>query len=40
MTAGACGQELCRNWTGDGFVCACLLFELEPDLAEEEYWDG
>lgn len=23
-----CEQELCENWTGDGNVCACDLFDL------------
>lgn len=26
-----CDMELCPNWTGDGNVCPCALFDLEPD---------
>lgn len=26
-----CGQEMCPNWGGDGRVCPCALFDLEPD---------
>lgn len=25
-----CRQELCENWSGDGNVCPCALFDLEP----------
>jgi len=25
-----CAQELCPNWSGDGRVCPCALFGLEP----------
>lgn len=25
-----CGQEMCVNWTGDGSVCACAVFDLRP----------
>jgi NTP pyrophosphatase (non-canonical NTP hydrolase) len=23
-----CDQEMCENWTGDGNVCACVMFDL------------
>lgn len=26
-----CKQELCPNWSGDGRVCPCALFDLDPD---------
>lgn len=29
-----CYQELCKNWTGSG--CICELFDLIPDVVEEE----
>lgn len=25
-----CKQELCENWGGDGNVCNCSLFGIEP----------
>lgn len=25
-----CAEELCPNWSGDGNVCPCALFGLEP----------
>jgi hypothetical protein len=25
----ACDQELCPNWSGDGGVCPCALFDIE-----------
>lgn len=25
-----CAQEMCPNWSGDGRVCPCALFDLEP----------
>lgn len=25
-----CEQELCENWSGDGRVCPCALFGLQP----------
>lgn len=25
----SCEQELCRNWSGSG--CVCAVFDLEPD---------
>jgi hypothetical protein len=28
----ACKQELCPNWSGDGNVCPCAIFDLDtPD---------
>lgn len=24
-----CQQELCPNWSGDGDVCPCALFDIE-----------
>lgn len=24
-----CAAELCENWTGDGLVCPCALFDLD-----------
>lgn len=28
----SCEQELCRNWSGDGDVCPCAIFDLERDV--------
>lgn len=25
-----CRQEMCPNWSGDGNVCPCAVFGLEP----------
>jgi hypothetical protein len=25
-----CEMELCPNWSGDGRVCPCALFDLDP----------
>jgi len=25
-----CGQEMCPYWGGDGNVCLCALFDLDP----------
>jgi len=25
----ACDQEMCPNWSGDGDVCPCSLFDLD-----------
>jgi len=25
-----CAHEFCPNWGGDGRVCLCALFDLEP----------
>jgi hypothetical protein len=27
-----CEAELCRNWSGDGNVCPCAVFGIEPDV--------
>lgn len=27
---GPCEMELCPNWSGDGRVCPCVLFDLDP----------
>lgn len=24
-----CGQETCQNWSGDGNVCPCSLFDID-----------
>lgn len=29
--AERCAQEMCPNWTGDGRICPCALFDLNPD---------
>jgi hypothetical protein len=29
--ASRCKQESCANWSGDGRVCPCALFDLEMD---------
>lgn len=42
-----CKQELCPNWSGDGNVCPCAIFDLDtPDdpyqsleWANGEPWD-
>lgn len=26
-----CAQELCQNWSGDGDVCPCAIFDLDVD---------
>jgi len=26
-----CQQEMCPNWSGDGNVCPCALFDLDTD---------
>ena len=26
----ACEMELCPHWTGDGRVCPCAMFDLDP----------
>ena len=33
----ACRQELCENWSGDGNVCPCAVFDIEPsdDVCED-----
>jgi hypothetical protein len=32
-----CAQEMCPNWSGDGDVCPCAIFDLpRPDHAERE----
>ena len=33
MSYDPCGQEMCRNWTGDG--CACRVFGMEPDIVKQ-----
>jgi len=33
-----CEQELCRNWSGDGNVCPCAVFGIEPDVVREDSW--
>jgi hypothetical protein len=25
-----CQQELCPNWSGDGNVCPCAIFDIDP----------
>lgn len=35
-----CAAELCRNWTGDGKVCPCAVFGIEPDVVECECCGG
>jgi hypothetical protein len=30
-----CGQEMCPNWGGDGRVCPCALFDIEPDCTDD-----
>lgn len=29
-----CGYEFCRNWAGGG--CVCDVFDMDPDLVEED----
>lgn len=29
-----CKQELCPNWSGDGNVCPCALFDLDPSCVQ------
>lgn len=31
----ACEEELCPNWSGDGNVCPCDLFDLEKPCAHD-----
>lgn len=26
----SCAQEMCPNWSGDGRVCPCAVFGIEP----------
>jgi hypothetical protein len=33
-----CKQEMCPNWSGDGRVCPCAMFDLDPPSAEETAW--
>jgi len=33
-----CPQELCRNWTGQG--CICAVMDLEPSLIDIDQYDG
>ena len=33
---GRCGQEICPNWSGDGEVCVCRLFDLETKDADDD----
>ncbi|MCU1591576.1 MAG: hypothetical protein JWP11_2832 [Frankiales bacterium] len=28
---GRCAQEMCGNWSGDGDVCPCALFDIKPE---------
>lgn len=33
-----CEQEMCPNWSGDGNVCPCAVFDLErpdPDVVDD-----
>jgi len=30
-----CGQELCRNWTGEGW-CACDALDIDRDIVDAE----
>lgn len=34
-----CYQELCEFWGGDGLVCHCSLFDLEPIVYDSTYPD-
>lgn len=34
----SCKQELCPNWSGDGRVCPCVLFDLDAE-ATDSHWD-
>lgn len=29
-----CKQEMCPNWSGDGNVCPCAIFDLDPPSPE------
>lgn len=31
-----CGEEMCPNWSGDGRVCPCALFDLDPNEGKGE----
>ena len=31
-----CAQEMCSNWGGDGNVCLCALFNLDPSIPMDE----
>lgn len=29
-----CLQELCTHWSGEGDVCPCRLFDMEPNTPD------
>lgn len=33
-----CRQELCTHWSGDGDVCPCAVFDMEPNTPEWASW--
>ena len=33
-----CEAELCRNWTGQG--CICAVMDIEPDVVEPLNYSG
>lgn len=35
MTVTGCDQELCPNWSGDGNVCPCAIFDLKPETNDD-----
>lgn len=32
-----CKQEMCGNWSGDGNVCPCALFDIDPPDDDDEF---
>lgn len=35
----SCDQEMCPNWTGDGDVCTCALFDLPRGDGHDPWTD-
>lgn len=33
----SCRQEECPNWSGDGNVCPCALFDLGTDAVDQAH---
>lgn len=34
-----CRAELCENWSGDGNVCPCAVFDLTPTPPDDSEQD-
>jgi hypothetical protein len=36
MPGDTCEQELCPNWSGDGNVCPCAIFDLPRPRSDDD----